>query len=411
MNRCRRGAAFLVACVAVALPVGSIPAQALDCASFDDLCNAYNNAQQQQQQTQDELAQIQNSIKDVQQQMARLYAYISQLTAQIDRTTAQIAATQRQIDDTDRQIRYSEADVARRQAHLEVREALFDERVRAIEKHGNVNYLALFLSSTSFTQLVDRMLMAQRIVDSDQRMIDDLRAQRQSLQAAQDQLRDQRAKEASLLQTQTAQRARLEAAKAQQQAALAYQQQLEREYKAQADALAKQQAVIADQIAALQAALDARARGAGGGTGKFGWPEQLGTFYVSQGFGCSPYLFELYWPSCPSKHFHSGLDIAGPYGNEVYAADNGIVQTYSTPYGYGNYIVIVHGNGYASLYGHLAGFASGIKNGDVVYRGELIAYEGSTGNSTGPHLHFEIRNSNADPSDPYLNPCAFLSGC
>jgi murein DD-endopeptidase MepM/ murein hydrolase activator NlpD len=283
--------------------------------------------------------------------------------------------------------------------------------VRAVDKHGQVDDVALFLSSTSFTQLIDRMLSAQQVLDADHKLLEDLRSQKSAIEHVQATLNDQRAQEAGLLKAQTDERTLLQATQVQQQAALAYQQQLERQYQAQADALAKQQAALADEIAALQAALDARARGAGGGTGKFGWPEQQGTFYVSQPFGCSPYLFELYWPSCPSKHFHSGIDIAGPYQAEVYAADNGIVQTYSSPYGYGNYIVIIHGNGYATLYGHLDSFAKGIVDGTVVYRGELIAYEGSTGNSTGPHLHFEIRNSNADPSDPYLNPCAFLSGC
>ena len=125
--------------------------------------------------------------------------------------------------------------------------------------------------------------------------------------------------------------------------------------------------------------------------------------WISQGFGCSNYPFEMYWPACPSKHLHSGIDIAEPYGTPVLAADNGVATIHSTGYGYGNFVVLTHGNGYSTLYGHLSAF--NVRNGQLVVRGQVIAYEGSTGNSTGPHLHFEILyNGN------YTNPCAYL-GC
>ena len=85
------------------------------------------------------------------------------------------------------------------------------------------------------------------------------------------------------------------------------------------------------------------------------------------------------------------------------AADNGVATIHSTGYGYGNFVVLTHGNGYSTLYGHLSAF--NVRNGQLVVRGQVIAYEGSTGNSTGPHLHFEILyNGN------YTNPCAYL-GC
>ena len=74
-------------------------------------------------------------------------------------------------------------------------------------------------------------------------------------------------------------------------------------------------------------------------------------------------------------------------------------------YGYGNYIIIVHGHGYSTLYGHLASFAGGLHSGQIIARGSVIALEGSTGNSTGPHLHFEIRVNNM-----WKDPCTWL-GC
>src|SRR5581483_10295862 len=124
---------------------------------------------------------------------------------------------------------------------------------------------------------------------------------------------------------------------------------------------------------------------------------------ITQGFGCTDYWAEPPGDGC--AHFHSGIDIAGNYGQDIFAADSGVVNTYSSSYGYGNYIVITHGNGYSTLYGHMSGFNVG--SGAVVHRGDVIGFEGSTGNSSGPHLHFEVR-VNGTP----VNPCGYLDpGC
>ena len=87
------------------------------------------------------------------------------------------------------------------------------------------------------------------------------------------------------------------------------------------------------------------------------------------------------------------------------AADTGVAQLYPGSIGYGNLLVMVHGNGYSTYYGHLAGYAPGLSSGQVVARGTTIAFEGSTGWSTGPHLHFEIRINGV-----WKDPCLWL-GC
>ena len=152
------------------------------------------------------------------------------------------------------------------------------------------------------------------------------------------------------------------------------------------------------QIAQLQAQ-EAAALAAGGGNGHFAWPE---TGPITQGFGCTTYPFEPYDPNCSTRHFHSGIDIAAPCGNNITAADSGIAHTYYSGYGYGNHVIIVHGNGWVSVYGHMAAFV--ISDGQTVHRGQLIGFEGSTGNSTGCHLHFET-----DLNNNPVNPLAYLS--
>src|SRR5207244_11733605 len=109
------------------------------------------------------------------------------------------------------------------------------------------------------------------------------------------------------------------------------------------------QAIIQSQIGDLQAEYEAQARGLGGGTGQFLWPEPT-RYGLSQGFGCSDLLGEPYDANCPSRHFHTGIDIPGPYGTPIYAADAGLVSlTSGWGGGYGNYAIIVHGNNWSTL--------------------------------------------------------------
>jgi murein DD-endopeptidase MepM/ murein hydrolase activator NlpD len=96
---------------------------------------------------------------------------------------------------------------------------------------------------------------------------------------------------------------------------------------------------------------------------------------------------------------HTGVDFAAPRGTPILAAGNGVVEKVGRNSGYGNMTIIRHTNGYETLYGHQSGFAKGLAPGARVRQGQVIGYVGSTGLSTGPHLHFEIR-VNGKPVDP-----------
>jgi len=119
-----------------------------------------------------------------------------------------------------------------------------------------------------------------------------------------------------------------------------------------------------------------------------GWIKPVKGAFVSQGFGCTPVSIEPYDPSCPSRHFHSGIDLAAASGTPIYAAASGKVQVFVSATGFGLHVIIDHGNGLQSLYGHMSTVS--VSDGDYVSAGDLIGTVGSTGNSTGPHLHFEI---------------------
>ena len=135
---------------------------------------------------------------------------------------------------------------------------------------------------------------------------------------------------------------------------------------------------------------------------RFIWPEPQAQ--ISQPFGPSTYWFEPPYGSYP--HFHTGIDLVDSFGSPVLAADDGVVALVgSSSSGYGNYVVIAHSGGLNTLYGHLS--TTLFRVGQVVNQGQTVGLEGSTGNSTGPHLHFElrIRQQAVDPT-PYLPPGA-----
>ena len=133
---------------------------------------------------------------------------------------------------------------------------------------------------------------------------------------------------------------------------------------------------------------------------RFIWPEPNAK--VSQPFGPTTFWFEP--PYGGYKHFHTGIDLVEPFGSPVFAADDGIVAVVgSSGSGYGNYVVIAHAGGFDTLYGHLSSIL--VRAGQRVTQGTPVGLEGSTGNSTGPHLHFELRvgQKPVDPA-PYLPP-------
>ena len=140
-----------------------------------------------------------------------------------------------------------------------------------------------------------------------------------------------------------------------------------------------------------------------GSTGSWGWPTNSG-YTLTSYFGWRSYPFN---PS--RREFHAGLDIAGTgYGSPIYASNNGTIEIMRRDnWNYGTHIIINHNNGYWTTYGHMSGFASGLKVGSTVSRGQVIGYMGHTGAATGTHLHFEIRvganrYSNVVDPLPYL---------
>jgi murein DD-endopeptidase MepM/ murein hydrolase activator NlpD len=388
------------------------PVSAIFCYSGDppavyQACLAYNGGIGQQVNNQNQLQNIQAHINSVLLQINAIDTLINNLKNQIAAQQALIAQTQVAIDDLNRQIRFGEADLTRLVANTSVRDELLNQRLRYIDSHGALNYVQLVLTASSFNQMMDRMVAAQQVAASDRRLLNDLALQHSQVSLANSALDVQRGQVTALLQQQKATEADMQNNLKAQAAALVYEQQLEVQLSAQYAAVQAERAAIDARVAQLAQQYDAAAIKAGGGSGVFEWPEPAcGPNCISQRFGCSTFYLEVPDDNCPWPHkIHTGLDIAGPYGTNIVAADTGVVYLYPGSIGYGNLLVMIHGNGYSTYYGHTAGYAPGLTSGQVVPRGTTIAFEGSTGWSTGPHLHFEVRVNGV-----YKDPCIWL-GC
>ena len=369
-------------------------------------CIAYNQGIGQQVNNQNQLTNIQAQISNTIAQINQIDAMIASLHNQIAAQRALIAQTQAAIDELSRKIRFGEVSLIRQRAHVSVREQLLNQRLRYVDSHGSINYIQLALTSNSINQLMNRMVGAQQVAASDRRLLVGMEEEHTQIALANTELDDQRGQVSALLQQQQAAEADLEKNLATEAAALAFERQLAAQLADQYAKVQAERAAIDAQVAQLAQKYNAAAVKAGGGNGVFEWPEpNCGPSCMSQRFGCSSFYLEVYEPSCPYPHkIHTGIDIAGPYGTPIVAADTGIAYLYPGSVGYGNLLVIIHGNGYSTYYGHLSGYAS-ISTGQVVARGNTVAYEGSTGWSTGPHVHFEIRVNGV-----YKDPCIWL-GC
>lgn len=299
--------------------------------------------------------------------------------------------------------------VAQENAQLE----RYRSRVRAMEERGGYNILSLILKAESLYALLTSIDDISEIMESDKQLEQEYIAAREHREEVKAQYEDFRAefegKQDKLREEQDALQAELDEAcrliAELQEDIDAHAAELAELDAAWEEANAAVNAVVAEleaeRLAAAQAAAAAAAAAGGGGgggssgggaagNGYFIWPCP-GHYYITSRVGYRLHPISNVWKN------HNGMDIAANYGDTVVAADGGTVTMARVNGGYGNCVMINHGNGYYTLYGHLNAYA--VSEGDTVSQGQTIGYVGSTGNSTGPHLHYEIRQG-SDILDP-----------
>ena len=282
-------------------------------------------------------------------------------------------------------IRQNEAALAAKQAEYKKTRRIYMKRLRDIYENGQVNYLDVLLGSTDFRDFASRMYLLQRVIRRDFQLIDKLEAQRIEL-AKQQAVLEENKRELDALHKEVDAKEKIVEQKTLERQEL-YNQALAE--KAKMDAEYAELQHNSEEIKAMIQQMEeeerrrqeeAEAAASAGGTGELAWPVN--------GPITSPFGWRIH-PIWGTQIFHAGIDIAADYGQPVRAADSGTVIYAGWLGGYGNAVMINHGGGMVTLYGHNSSFT--VDEGEHVSRGQTIALAGSTGNSTGPHCHFEVR--------------------
>lgn len=383
-------------CLVFLIPQGVVvPASAVTQAEIDALKENSKTLDQRRKELQAELAEISKDKSAAMQQKQIIDAEINVIQTKINNISDQIAKYETLIVQKQEEILEAEAEEA---AQYE----LFCERVRYMEEDGQVSYWAILFNSADFSDLLDRFIMVDEIMEYDNSVMNNLIAIREAI---------------------TLEKQSLELAKQEQESAKAEQESVKAELKsrqAEVDALI---ATIKTQEAQLEAAENELRQAARAMDAEITRKEQqLAAMLASQG---KPIVSEsgFIWPISSSVNNynvltslyggrthpitgrsdnHTGIDIAVAGGTPILAAKSGVVLTAEYHYSYGNYVVISHSNGQSTLYAHMRSAAI-VNVGDTVSQGQTVGYVGTTGSSTGNHLHYEVRvnGKRTDPVDYY----------
>ncbi len=360
-------------------------------------------------QVQDLQGQIDSSRleqENWQQVIEDVSAKLKQIQADLDAANARLQSIQTKQAEINAQIAQTQNEIVKMEAYLKTRQDVLNRRVRAIYMHGQLNYLEVILGANSFSDFANRVELLKRVIRSDYNLILEIQKQKAAIEAKKAQLEEDKWQLDALAAEAEKTRQEIAKKKAEQQKVLdaaksnkAAAAQMEQDLNAQ---LASVRNLIQQRLAAAEAARQAAQQqaasddeGGGGsddnyvqGTGAMGWP--------CSGPITSPFGYRTH-PIFGTTIFHAGIDIGVDYGTPIHAADSGVVVYSGWISGYGNAVIIDHGGGISTLYGHNQSLA--VSEGQSVSKGSVIAYAGSTGNSTGPHCHFEV-DVNGSPVNP-----------
>lgn len=386
---------YMASLLALSILLGG---QAMHVPSYaDDLDDQVQDLQGQIDSSRLEQENWQQVIEDVS-------AKLKQIQADLDAANARLQSIRSRQAEINAQIVQTQKEIVKMEAYLKTRQNVLNRRVRAIYMHGQLNYLEVILGANSFSDFANRVELLKRVIRSDYNLILEIQKQKAAIEAKKAQLEeDKRQLDALAAEAEKTQK-EIAAKKAEQQKVLdaaksnkAAAAQMEQDLNAQ---LASVRNLIQQRLAAAEAARQAAQQassdeGGGGsddnyvqGTGAMGWP--------CSGPITSPFGYRTH-PIFGTTIFHAGIDIGVDYGTPIHAADSGVVVYSGWISGYGNAVIIDHGGGVSTLYGHNQSLA--VSEGQSVSKGSVIAYAGSTGNSTGPHCHFEV-DVNGSPVNP-----------
>ncbi len=327
-----------------------------------------------------ETEKIKKEIRDKQEDKNAATAKINELDIEISGVQDDIDAVQAVIDEKQSEIDAANTKIEGLNLDIDKTTEKLKARMKVMYEYGSTSYLEILLESKGFSDLFTRIAAIQAIVRHDNSIIDDYARQIDELEAAKQLVVTEQEEQIAARNILSAEQDKLEGLRNERVKVV---NQLNSDIAA-LEAAEKQKEKDAN---ALQAEIN-KALGKSSnnvvykGNGKFAWPSAASTRITSQ------YGYRIH-PIFGTKKLHRGLDIGAPAGTDVLAAEDGVVLTAGYNNSYGYYITINHGSGYVTLYAHNSKLL--VKSGQSVTRGQVIAKCGSTGNSTGPHIHFEVQ--------------------
>lgn len=345
------------------------------------------------------LSQIRNNIKNKQQELNESRAKEKSLGDQVNSLEQQINSKQSDIDELEASISEAQAkletleeELAAAEEKVNTQNENLNARLRNMYKNGSVGFIDVLMDSGSFSEFLNNLSLVEKVYTSDQDVLEELQKAYDEIDAKKKEIETLQAELSESKATMEEQKSSLEADKASVE---------KKKSEIAADSAETQREL--DKLEADAQALTSSIRNSGSSSssskyngGIMAWPVPS-CHTVSSGYGGRIH------PTTGKYKFHGGLDIPGSYGSAIVAANSGrVIWAGNRGDSYGNYVIIDHGGGVSTLYGHSSKVL--VSTGQRVSRGQRIANVGSTGRSTGPHCHFEVRiNGSRVNPNPYVN--------
>lgn len=345
---------------------------------------------------------------DIQAKKTEAETSIANLMAEIDNVVINKTKMQAQSEAKEEELLQTGLELEKAEERVITRDELLQSRMRLMYTNGFVSYMDVLLSASSFTDFIDRFDALQAILAQDRDILAEQREEKELVALKKAEVEKQFAEVQAIYEKLKLYEAHLVKKEQEKETMIASYnsniKQLDNQLEQIDDTLEELEGIskeqeellmaLASKVSKLNAEKNRISNPYTGG--KLGMPVK-DSYRISSNFGTRVH------PISGKRHTHTGIDFAAPQGTDIYAAEDGVVLVAQSWSSYGNCVIIDHGNGLWTLYGHIRNGGIKVDKGETVKKGQKIAEVGSTGNSTGPHLHFEVRK-NETP----VNPSSYL---
>jgi len=327
---------------------------------------------------------VSSQLKNISSDKKAVQKQLELLDQELDAAADEIALQEDLLSSLGDMVAAKTVELQQSQAEEQKQYAEMKERVRFMAEHGSTSYLEILLSADDFSDFLYRYEIISQISLRDDKLFNSLKEVRQKVEQEKTDLETQKAEQQEVYTQLESNKKTLENQRAAKQQKLQDIQSMEAETKqAYSDLIDKEDALL-DQYKKAAAQLAAQQTYVGG---TFMWPLPKSNNIITCKYG-----YRIH-PITGKYKMHTGIDLRATTGTKIYAANGGKVTTSMYSSVWGNYVILSHGGGYTTLYAHMSKRLVSV--GDQVKQGEVIGYVGSTGYSTGSHLHFEIaKNGN-----------------